>query len=324
VGPSDDLAGAADPAGAGPETPVEEQARVSERMRARVERTRARFEKTVHKVEQTETFSPAFATGRASIRSDRAVAGSLLGGAMGFRLFLWLVPAVLVLVAVFGLVASAADTDPSDLAGQFGLSVYIAQSISENSTTSSVVALGVGLIGLWFGGIGGYKALWTIHQLAWRMEVTPTKQAWKGGLWFTGTLLGTLVTAGFVNKLRADDPGLGLALTLLFMTVYGGVWFLVSARLPHPDVPSRAFVPGALMFGLGMEVLHLVTVLYFANRVAHASEVYGPLGVAIGLLAWLYLMGRLSVASPVLNATLHERRQERELAGRPDVGGGIT
>jgi len=320
--PTEDLQGEEGPAGAGPPTTAEEQAKVAARMRARVERTRARVEETVHKVEQKPTFSPAFATGRASIRTDRAVAGSLLAGAMGFRLFLWLVPAILVLVAVFGLATSTAGADPSDLAGRMGLSVYVARSIAANSTTSSVVALGVGLVGLWFGGVGAYKALWTIHQLAWHLEVTPPQRAWKGGLWFTGAVLGTLIAAGFVNKLRVESAGPGLALTLLFMTVYGSVWFVASRRLPHPDVPPRAFVPGAIMFGLGMEALHLVTVLYFANRVAHASEVYGPLGVAVGLLAWLYLMGRLSVASPVLNATLHERRQERELAGRPDAPGG--
>ncbi|MCU1372565.1 MAG: hypothetical protein JWO77_3759 [Ilumatobacteraceae bacterium] len=45
-----------------------------------------------------------------------------------------------------------------------------------------------------------------------------------------------------------------------------------------------------------------------------ASAAYGALGVAASALLWLYLLGRLMVAAPVLNATIWNRYH--------DVGGG--
>jgi uncharacterized BrkB/YihY/UPF0761 family membrane protein len=54
--------------------------------------------------------------------------------------------------------------------------------------------------------------------------------------------------------------------------------------------------------------LHLVTVLRYANKTAHSSQLYGGLGAAAGLLAWLYLLGRLAIASAVVNAHLWRRK----------------
>jgi uncharacterized BrkB/YihY/UPF0761 family membrane protein len=169
-------------------------------------------------------------------------------------------------------------------------------------------------VALWWGGIGAFKALRTIHQLAWHLPVTPGGAAWKGGLWFTAATLGGLVVGGIINRLRADAPGPGLVLTLLFVLVYAGGWFGASLALPAARCRGRPSSRSSCS-RIGMEVLHLATVLYFAGRIARASEIYGPLGVAIGLLVWLYVIGRLVVAAPVLNATLSERRQQRDAPG---------
>jgi membrane protein len=58
-----------------------------------------------------------------------------------------------------------------------------------------------------------------------------------------------------------------------------------------------------------MWALHMISVYALARRVESASELYGSLGVAAALLAWLYLLGRLLVASALLNSTLWERRR---------------
>lgn len=316
--PPDEAPSGEEPRGTAAPTSTDEQ--TTGGIRARVKHARhgvvdakQKVEEARQKVEEAAPGIPALDAGLRSIRSDRAVGGSLLAGAMGFRLFLWLVPTALILVGGFGLATGSGSADPSRLAEDIGLSAYIADSIAASSTTGSVVALVVGTIALWWGGIGAYKALRTIHQLAWRLPVTPGRAAWKGGLWFTVSAVTALFVGGVVNHMREDAPGLGLALTLLFVLVYAGGWFGASLALPHPAVPIEALIPGAILFGIGMEVLHLATVLYFAGRIARASEVYGPLGVAIGLLVWLYVIGRLAVAAPVLNATLHARGREHDV-----------
>jgi uncharacterized BrkB/YihY/UPF0761 family membrane protein len=67
-------------------------------------------------------------------------------------------------------------------------------------------------------------------------------------------------------------------------------------------------VPGAILVSAGLQVLQLVTVLYVTPRLDSATAAYGALGVALVLLLWLYMLGRLVIASAMLNATLWERR----------------
>jgi uncharacterized BrkB/YihY/UPF0761 family membrane protein len=42
--------------------------------------------------------------------------------------------------------------------------------------------------------------------------------------------------------------------------------------------------------------------------VARSSALYGSIGIVFGVLAWLFLFGRLVVISSVLNVVLWERR----------------
>jgi uncharacterized BrkB/YihY/UPF0761 family membrane protein len=58
---------------------------------------------------------------------------------------------------------------------------------------------------------------------------------------------------------------------------------------------------------VGTQGLYLFNVLYLNHKIQSASAAYGALGVAASALLWLYLLGRLMVAAPVLNATLWER-----------------
>ena len=88
-------------------------------------------------------------------------------------------------------------------------------------------------------------------------------------------------------------------------------WWLASWLLPHGDAPPVALVPGALLFAIAVQVMHLVTVLYLSRKLSSASELYGDLGGAATLLLWLYLISRLMVAAAMLNAAMWVRHQNR-------------
>ncbi|MGH2628988.1 MAG: YhjD/YihY/BrkB family envelope integrity protein [Actinomycetota bacterium] len=82
--------------------------------------------------------------------------------------------------------------------------------------------------------------------------------------------------------------------------------------VPRPDgVPMRALVPGALLVGAVVELLHLVSLVYLPGKFDRASSAYGSLGIAVVALAWLYFSGRAVVAGAVLNVTLWDRRGGR-------------
>ena len=73
-------------------------------------------------------------------------------------------------------------------------------------------------------------------------------------------------------------------------------------------------MPGAVLFAIGLEALHVLTVYYLADRLADQSALYGALGLAASLLFFLFLIGRGVVWSAELNAVIWERRTEREAA----------
>jgi membrane protein len=94
---------------------------------------------------------------------------------------------------------------------------------------------------------------------------------------------------------------------LLALVFYAGLWLLVSVRLPHHGTHWTALIPGALVFGVGIELLQVV-IAYFITPYAIAKQgTYGALGVAAALLVTLFMISRLIVGAAVVNATLSER-----------------
>jgi uncharacterized BrkB/YihY/UPF0761 family membrane protein len=242
---------------------------------------------------------------------DREVAGGLLAGAIAFRLFLWLVPFAVVVVTVVGWIAQDLDLTQSDLARRFGIAGVVARYVGDaavQSTGTLALVLVLSLYALVIASRSSLRALRLAYLLAWGMPIVRFAGSTVTALCFAGGAIGLIVVAGVINTFRATHTGPGLVLMFLLMLVVGAVWVFASWKLPHPtDVPVRALVPGAVVMAVGIEVLHIATVLYYANRITHSSELYGGLGAAVGLLAWLYLLGRLMIGSAVINASLWRR-----------------
>jgi membrane protein len=277
-----------------------------------VDRARSRVTDTWSRVEEARPRIPVLDAAFDVRAYDQEVAGGLPAGAIAFRLFLWFVPFALVVVMTLGWVVDDTSMSQAELANTYGItgvvSTYVGDAAGQSSTGRVLILLAA-LYALYLASVGAVRAIRVAHVLAWRMPRTKVKGSLRAALWFVGgtTLVG-LVTAA-VNAIRQSLPGPGLVLLLLMVVFVGAVWLAASWKLPHPpEVPLTALVPGAILVAMGAEVLHVVTVLWYAHKIEHSSELYGSLGIAVGLLAWLYLLGRLAIASAVLNATLWRRK----------------
>jgi membrane protein len=297
-----------EPADPAPDAPAPERQRVREegaRVRARVATTWAAI---VAARPRIPALDAAFDVGE----RDREVAGGLLAGAIAFRLFLWLVPFAVVVVTLLGVIFEDLDLSQEELARRFGIAGVVARYVSDagtQTTSTIVVVLVVALYALLIASRSSVRALRLAHVLAWRMPIVRFRGTVVAGLWFAAGVTALVLVAAAMNTVRASRHGPGVLLLLLFMLAVGAVWLFASWKLPHPsEVPIRALVPGAILVAVGVEILHVVTVLYYAGRIEHSSELYGGLGAAVGLLAWLYLVGRLAIGSAVLNASLWRRR----------------
>jgi membrane protein len=243
---------------------------------------------------------------------DVEVGGGIIAGALAYRLFIWLLPLALVLVAGLGIAADGASESPEEAAKSIGLAGLVSQSIAGAANSSARwYALLVGVPVLLWATRSVLRALIGAHRLVWRdvraSSPRPTPAA-------TLRFFGLLVCLGFVTLLGVSVrswSGLAGVFGSAFVAIpYAGLWWLIALRLPHRDAPATALLPGALLFGVGSEVLHSVVVYVITPYAISKQGTYGALGVAATLLFGMYLLCRVVVASAVLNATLWERRSE--------------
>ena len=98
--------------------------------------------------------------------------------------------------------------------------------------------------------------------------------------------------------------------------VAGTMWFGASWLLPRRSgVGWKALVPGAVVVGVGFALLQAVTANLIGPKLDHESSLYGSLGVSFVVLGWLYAVGRLMVAAPLLNVSLLDHQQQRASGG---------
>jgi uncharacterized BrkB/YihY/UPF0761 family membrane protein len=247
--------------------------------------------------------------------SDRAKGGGIMAGAVAFRMFVALVPASLVLIIVFGTIADVTGEAARDVARQAGITGVAATTIksaADASTTSTLVTLALAVVALLLASKSLAKTLRVANFLLWDIPPEALKRSWRAGLTVIGLLGAVSAISLLVARARLENGPLGLVSILAATLAYFGLWLLVSYLLPHRG-STVALLPGAALVAVGVEVLHVVTVYYMSRKLETWSARYGGLGVAVVILGWLYLMGRLIVGSAALNVAIWRRFQRAQL-----------
>jgi uncharacterized BrkB/YihY/UPF0761 family membrane protein len=281
-----------------------------ESVRDRVAHLRERAERTKAGIEARREESASIATVLEAIERDAQSGGGVLAAAVAFRLFMFLVPYAFVMVTGFGLASTAAGQDPGDAARSAGISGLFATAVSSTSTPSlanRLIALAVGGFALALTARSLVGVLWVVHRLIWRVQPTRKPTPWA-----------PLILVGFVTVIFAmadlvawvGSQSLGLRIVAFFLTILlaGGAWFLASWLFPRDDCALWALLPGALIVGVGVGVLQILTITYVVHVVTRKSALYGAIGIALALLLWTYFAGRLLTASIAANASLWKHR----------------
>jgi len=249
---------------------------------------------------------------------DSEVGGGIIAGALAYRLFIWLLPLALVIVAGLGIAADANSESPEAAARSVGVEGLISSSIANAADSPNRwYALLIGVPVLVWATRSVLRVLIGAHRLIWTDDRgRAPKPRIVAALRLLVLFLCFGVVSAAASAVRAWSPTPGLFVTLIALVFYAGLWLLVTLRLPHQETDWTALIPGALVFGVGIEALHVV-IAYIITPYAIAKQgTYGALGVAAGLLVGLFLVSRLIVASAVVNATL-SARQSRIASSAP-------
>ncbi len=289
-----------------------------ERLKLEQARMVGRLEGYRKQLEAKRPNSKIIDTALGAFEKDVAAGGGVLAGAVAFRVFLFMIPYVFLLVVIFGLGASAASEDPGSLARDAGIGGLAAKAfagIGDLSTGQRILSFFVAAFALLLATRALLKVLRIVHALVWHTRAGKPASAIRaaGALVLVVTL--ALAISALIGQLRSTSFLAGLVATVFFIAIPVGLWLFVSWYMPRdPDVPWTALLPGAIVFGLGLEVLHLITVYWIANQIEHKTDTYGAIGFALALLLWAYLLGRLITSAAVVNETLWSRELERRRA----------
>lgn len=244
---------------------------------------------------------------------DSEAGGSVLAGAVGFRIFLFQVPYVFCIVTIAGVFSSTSPGDRANAREVTGIGTLTADAV--RSTTSLhgwslfwvlLVAVGTTL----FAARAAVKVLWTVHGLIWRVPRPKLASSSRATLVFLLSVTFAVGLSGLIGWVRAENVMVGLLVQVGGAAAIGVLWLAVTWRLPHrPECGWRDLVPGAILVSVGILGLHALTIYWLADSIAGKSQTYGTIGAALGLLLWAYLFGRVITSAAVLNRSLWEISQ---------------
>ena len=202
----------------------------------------------------------------------------------------------------------------SQLAGPHGVS---------SLRSGSVVGLFVGLIGLIWGSFGISQAAQRAMAEVWNVP--------------------GVIRPGFLPRLGRSTAFLAvLALDLVFTTFlagfvtfgHKGAWlqilvaitglitnvllYILGFRvLTHKSIKTIQMVPGAILAGVGWTILQYAGTLLVGHVLRHAGQAYGYFGSVLGLLAFLYLVAKLTLYSAEVNVVIARHLYPRSISPPP-------
>jgi uncharacterized BrkB/YihY/UPF0761 family membrane protein len=261
---------------------------------------------------------------REVVETERDLGGGLIAGGVAFRLFLWLVPLGLVLAALLSFWSEHDEDGLEEASREFGIGAAAAQSAAEalqHGDRNAVVILLFGLVMLAWFTIGAIRALVLAHALAWQLKPPRIRRPFRVIAVFNGLFIAYAATSLVIAWLREQFGAvsiLGIGLTLAAST---GVALSAMWLLPRRATTLRDLLPGALLVAVGVQLIQIAVLFYFAPRLGRSEETYGALGTSATLLVWLYVISRLITGAAFLNSTLWLRRNEvrHEPASNPEA-----
>lgn len=244
------------------------------------------------------------------VRRFLSANASVLAGHLAFRVFMFIVPLLFVMVALLGF-ATSSGIDVSEQGENVRMGRAVAESIAQaggeaENSRFQVGALGV--VALLSATSGLVAALRLVVATVWRLPVKAApKSKVKTMAWLLPGVL--LVLAGVVVRQWMTQRGIlfeGIGGIIVFcinsLTLLGLFWIL-----PRRATRATDLVPGALAGAAGFVGLNIASAVYFTDKLQESSQVYGALGVALTVLLYLFVVGQIIVIATLVNTIWFDR-----------------
>jgi len=253
--------------------------------------------------------------------------GAYLTALITYYGFLSLFPLLLLLTTILGFVLPGDPALQAKLVNST-LSEFpiIGSQLRENvhSLQGSGVALAIGILGTLYGTLGMAGATQNAFNRVWAVprneRPNPIRLRLRSLLLLlvlgTGVLVTTamsaLTTGGEALGVDLGD-GLGIAAIPLATAANIGLFMLAFRVLTVSEVPTPHLRVGAVVAGVGWEIVQVIGTYYAARFLKGAPEAYGVFGVVLGLIAWIWLLSLVVVFAAEVNVVSQRRLWPRAL-----------
>jgi len=240
--------------------------------------------------------------------------------------FLSLFPLLLVFVTVLGFVLQG-DTTTQNSVVHSTLSQFpiIGAELKNNigSLKGNVLSLAIGLIGSLLAGLGITGATQNAFNQVWYVAHRDRPNFLKarlrglglllvlGVLAIVSTVAAGLVTAGGAGIL-AVIGGIVVAFLVNMLLFFTAFRFLTASEIETSDL-----LPGVVLAAILWQILQHIGGYYVDHAIRHAKEASGSFALVLGLLAWLYLGGQVTLLAAEVNVVRARRLWPRSFFAHP-------
>ncbi|MDE3082437.1 MAG: YihY/virulence factor BrkB family protein [Acidobacteriota bacterium] len=248
--------------------------------------------------------------------------GGNLAALVAYYGFLSLFPLLLSFASILGFV----------LAGDSGLRARVLEGVArsfpgfsgtiDSTISGNGIALGVGLVVALWAGLGVTRALEGAMNTIWYIPMSERPNLWRSRIRGVA-MLAVLGIAFILSSVLAGlqgthvfTPAVANILSVVGpLALNAGLYVTAFLILTNRRLTWRRILPGALSGAVGWTLLQDLGAYYTRHEIAHASHLYGPLSLVVGLLAWIYLGAQLTLYAAQLNVVLAEKLWPRSLRG---------
>jgi membrane protein len=230
--------------------------------------------------------------------------------ALASKLFVAVIPLTIILKAV----VPGSGSFGQDLVVRFGLTGPGASATRTLFASGSEVRGAVSVIGIvivLYSVVSFTRALQRVYLNVWRLHPQPFDALARQVVW----IVGLVVYSAVLSPLHDLEHGhsLGVLYTASATALGAAFWVWSPYVLLGRRIRWRRMLPTGLLTAAGISIYSIWTALFLPGIFTNNAERYGLIGIAFGMVTWLFAYAGVVIVCAVLAGTWDRHRQATKL-----------
>jgi membrane protein len=225
--------------------------------------------------------------------------------ALASKLFVAVIPLSIILKAV----VPGSGSFGQDLVIRLGLTGLGAEATRTLFASGGEVRGAISVIGvviLLYSVLSFTRGLQRMYVNVWRLHPETFEALARQATWIVGFVLYTSLLSP-LHDLK-HSANLGILYGILVIAVGAAFWVWSPYVLLGRRVPWRRMLPTGVLTAIGISLYSLGTALFLPEIFTHNAERYGLIGIAFGMVTWLFLYAGVVIVCAVLGHTWDRER----------------